>query len=669
MLGFPNDPVYRDPESSVHNCNACKNFLHRYGNIVAIDENYGIMTLFDIPDVDEEYRESFSLMSTVLKEAKIGGVFVESYSMLARELHYEEKVKKDQERYMLGLKSNVKCYTKEEAGKYPGVVKPNEVVTFHHLCVSAPRAFIHFGNESIESVEGEFRTDYQVFKSTMETITVDTVNLMRDLTNQGSLLNAESYLHMLDGIAPKMVEYATVPLDKRDNWCWVNSYKFQYAKFKSTLAGTFCKELAEGKELNAACLDWNKRVDPMNYMKAKAPITKRQIEEAEKFIYDNGYSESFERRCATIDDIKASDILHINSGDGTIKKVSIFDDVKPTSTRHKRSEFNGVETVGIEKFMKDILPGCTSVEAFLLNTHKGNMVTLTTSVDKDSKPIFKWPNNYSWTYNGNLAGKSMIREEVKKAGGVVDAPFRFSIMWNEDGRDIVDLDAHCVEPDGHEIFYQNKGALSKCGGTLDVDMIRPRGKGVENIYFNTFKDGKYRFFIHNYCGGDHKNSKAEIFINGELYTYFVDHKIGYKQNAEIAVVTIKNGELYHIEHSKYLVDENSVASEIYGLETNQFHKVNLVCLSPNHWDGAVGNKHYFFMLEGCTAPGKIRGFHNENLIPELLKHRKVMEVLGNVKMVDSTKNQLSGLGFNATVRDELVVRLKGSHNRVLKIQF
>ena len=75
------------------------------------------------------------------------------------------------------------------------------------------------------------------------------------------------------------------------------------------------------------------------------------------------------------------------------------------------------------------------------------------------------------------------------------------------------------------------------------------------------------------------------------------------------------------------------------------------------------------MLEGCTAPGKIRGFHNENLIPELLKHRKVMEVLGNVKMVDSAKNQLSGLGFNATVRDELVVRLKGSHNRVLKIQF
>ena len=298
------------------------------------------------------------------------------------------------------------------------------------------------------------------------------------------------------------------------------------------------------------------------------------------------------------------------------------------------------------------------------------MVTLTTSVNKDSKPIFKWPNNYSWTYNGNLAGKSMIREEVKKAGGVVDAPFRFSIMWNEDGRDRVDLDAHCKEPGGYEIDFTNRGRISPCGGTLDVDMIRPQKNGVENIYFKSFKDGKYRFFIQNFDGGDHKNCKAEIYINGETFTYFVDHKIGHKQNVDIATVTIKNGELFDIEHSRYQVGENATTEEIYGLETNKFHKVNLVCLSPNHWDGAVGNKHYFFMIEDCKNPAReIRGFHNENLIPDLLKHRKVMEVLANTKMVKIENNQLSGLGFNATVRDEVVVRLKGSHSRVVKVQF
>lgn len=667
LKGFGNDPVFRDHNSSVHNCNMCKNFIHRYANIVAVDENLDIFTLFDI-DVDEEYRNSFSLMSDAIRKSGIGGVFVETYQMLSKALPYERPINEKQERYKLGTEKNVKRYTKEEAEKF-GVVKPNEIVTFHHMSVSVPRAFVDFSGESVESLSADFKSDYEVFKRAMQEITVDTVVLVRDLISQGSLLNGDAHLHKIEGIKAKMEQYRDVPVEKRDVWCWVNSYKFKYAKFKNELIGVLCTELAEGKELNEACKAWNYRVDPVNYMKATAPITKRQIEEAKKFVEENGYSESFERRCATIDDIKASDILHINSGDGTVKKVSVFDSVKPTSTRHKRSEFDGVETVGIEKFMKDILPSCTSVEAFLQNNHEGNMVTLTTSEDKDSKHIFNWPNNYSWTYNGNLAGKSMIREEVKKAGGVVDAPFRFSIIWNEDGRDIVDLDAHCIEPDGHHIYYGVKGVKSRCGGTLDVDMINPEKTGVENIYYNHFSDGKYAFFIQNYNGGDHKNCKAEIHINGETFTYFVEHKIRQKQNVGIAIVTIKNGELYHIEHSQYLYEGTSVSKEIYGLETNQFHKVNLVCLSPNNWESAVGNKHYFFMLEGCKSPTQIRGFHNENLIPELREHRKVMEVLANTTMVESTDGQLSGLGFNATVRDELVVRLKGSHNRVLRIQF
>jgi len=65
----------------------------------------------------------------------------------------------------------------------------------------------------------------------------------------------------------------------------------------------------------------------------------------------------------------------------------------------------------------------------------------------------------------------------------------------------------------------------------------------------------------------------------------------------------------------------------------------------------------------------VRGFHNENLLPDLLKHKKVLEVLGATNMIEPSNMQLSGVGFNATVRDELVVKCAGTHKRMLKIKF
>ena len=668
MRGFGEDPIFRDPESSVHNCNQCKHFFHRYGNIVAVAEDNSVITMFD-GETTDEYRQSFTDMANLLKSAPIKDVFVETFDYLYKAVY--DRCTKNDSMFALNLDHTVKRYTKEEAEKF-GVVKPNEVRTFNHFCVRVPKEFIHFGHETVDAIQGRSREDKKVFKRALDEIPSDTLQLVIDLINQGSLLNGDTHKYKVAEFLQLSKAYARLPEEEKDNWCWVKSYKYNLARFRNELIGTLCVELAEGKDINAACLDWNKRIDPANYMKATAPITQQMIDNAKSFIAENGYEDSFNRRCATMEDIKVSDILHANVGDGIIKPVSVLDGIKPTSTRHKRSEFDGVEVVTIEKFMKDILPVCTSVEVFLLNSHKNNFVTLTTPINKDSKPIFKWPNNFGWTYNGNLAGKSEIKEAVKAAGGFVNAPFRFSIMWNEDGRSICDLDAHAIEPNGTEIYYGSyKGRKTPvCGGMLDVDMIRPLGVGVENIFWNEperIMDGAYRFFIVNYDHGHNSGAKAEIAFGDEVFTFVVDHEI--MHNTDIATVHIKNGMIDHVDQSEYLVDSNVTSKEIYGLETNKFHKVNLVCLSPNHWDGAFGNKHYFFMLEGAKAPEAIRGFYNEFLVPELLEHRKVMEVLGATLKVESTDRQLSGLGFNATVRDEVVLRLQGSHKRIIKVQF
>ena len=684
ISGFVKDPIFRDPNSSEHNCNLCKNFIRRYGNIVSIDENNKIITIWD-NITESEYSNSAKNISKKLKSAKIQEVFFETWNEL-NSLNYE-KCSKSNSIFRLGLAKNVKRYTKEEAEKF-GVVKPNEIREFNHLHLDIPNQFVDMSGNSIEAIMAGYRDAKNVFQRGMEAISLDTLKLVKDLINQGSLLDGATHLHKIETIIPLKEQYDELSKKEEDNWCWVNSYKFQFAKFRNELIGVLCSELSEGMDLNEACKNWNKRVDPANYMKATAPITKKQIEEARKFVEENGYEESFNRRFANIDDIKVSEILHSNVGTGKIKSVSMFDNVKSTSTRHKRSEFDNVEEVSIEKFMKDILPTCTSIEAFLQNKHEGNLVSLTTANIPDSKPIFKWDNNYSWTYNGNLAGKSQLAERVTSKGGRIDGVFRFTHSWNELEPNQSLMDLHVFFPGSNHNEYKNnchdyygndkrigwnKRTDLKTKGNQDVDYTAAAPKGyipVENITFPDLAlmpEGVYTCKIHNWSfRGTGGKGRAEIAFGNEIYEYIYPATKN-KEWVTIAKITLKNGQ-FTIEH--ILQPTQGISKEIYGLETNQFHKVNLVCLSPNHWaENNVGNKHYFFMLENCKSPVSIRSFHNENLISDLLVHRKVMEVLGATNMIEPSDKQLSGLGFNSTVFDSITLKLSGTHKRIIKVNF
>jgi len=292
LKGFKKDPIFRDPNSSIHNCNLCNNFLRRYGNIVAIDSDFTIMTIFDV-EINDEYANSARLLKEALQNAPIQDVFFETFDAL-KSLAYESCTKSNTT-FKLGVDKNVKRYTKEEAEKY-GVVLPNEIRTFEHLHLFLPKAFVHMGDKSIEAIMAEYRDAKNVFQRALSEIPIDTLQLVKDLINQGSLLDGQTHLHKIDAMITKKLLYDELSPIERDNWIWINSYNFQFAKFKNELIGVLCSELAEGKELNAACQAWNKRVDPINYMKTTAPITKKQIEEAKTFVEDNGYTESFNRR-------------------------------------------------------------------------------------------------------------------------------------------------------------------------------------------------------------------------------------------------------------------------------------------------------------------------------------------------------------------------------------
>lgn len=671
LAGFTReeDPVFRDPQSSTHTCNNDKNFIRRYGNVVAIDKDYNLMTLFDIDVTGSIYENTVKNLRKFLQNYSVSEVFFETYDEL-NSLPYE-KITRNQSRYRLGHEKSLKRYSQEEVNKF-GVVNTTDVYTFYHFHVLLDKRFVQQSRVSIESIMASYRDAKTVFERGLSEISLDTFELVKDLVLQGSLLNADQYFDKLERFIEFKKQYDNIPNNKQNNWLWVNSYDLPFAKFRNELLGTLCVELTEGKDLNQACLEFNKRADPSNYMKAKAPITQHRIDEANNFVQEQGYADSFQRRFATLSDIKLSEIKHMNVDENGEKPVGLFAGVQPSKpTQHKRSQFDGIQEVSIGEFMQNILPRCTSVELFLENRHQNNFVSLITT-NKDSKPIFKWSNNFSWTYRNNLTGKSEIKESVKVAGGNIEGVLRCSLAWNESGKDQSDLDLWCVQPNNEKIGFNSgfrkdqNNRFSSCSGQLDLDEQFPGKKlAVENIYFTNIeklKTGQYLFQVNQFADINSLGFKAEIEFDGQIYSYEYPRPVVGRIN--VATVTFKDGR-FSIEHH---LPELNQSKKVWGLESNKFHKVNLVCLSPNHWgDNNIGNKHYFFMLDKCASDEPLRSFHNEYLNGDLLNYRKVLEVLADTTRIAPTKPQLAGLGFNATVKDSVILKLKGSFERVVKV--
>lgn len=642
---FPNGTNNIFRKRREHDCSACRGFIKHAGNIVVIKNNE-LYTIWDFETESPTYQPVVNALRDYVLSKTINNVFISKFKNIGTDFNME-------------------------------LLEDMSSITWHHLSIELPNRLVNRSSNSISEIQGSLRDIRNVFKRSLDEIELEAVNTILELISSNSLYRGEEWKNILTSFKKYKIEYDKLDDYHKELYAWEKSSEAGTAigKIRNHSIGVLLVDISNNEDLDVAVRRYENIVAPANYKRPKAIFTKKMLEDAQKTITELGYMESLGRRYATLDDITVNNILFSNKD--AQKRVqgatNVFEEMM-SSIKAAPKKFDRVEEISIDKFIKDILPNVNSVEAYVENKHEPNFCSLIAPKNKDSKSMFKWNNNFSWAYNGNLTDAN-IKENVKNAGGKVDGVLRFSIQWNECGTDNSDLDAHCYEPNNSHIFFgtYKKPERSNNGGQLDVDIINPGGRiAVENIAWNNknkMKPGIYKMFVHQYSGHLNSGFRAEIEFDGQIYRYNYEQATRTGQDIDIAEVILDNNGNFKI-YKEYIPSAFSDRN-IWNIKTNSFVPVSVVMYSPNYWDNqnGIGNRHYMFMLKDCINENTPNGFYNEFIKSELIQHKRVFEALGSKMSVEDSNDQLSGLGFSSTQRNELVVKVTGNIERVMKIKF
>lgn len=610
------NPIFR--ERKVHDCQTCKSFINRIGSVVGVVDGQ-IDTIWNVSGLSPVYQTVANTMHSLVRNGGISTVFLTDETTAGKEYNIESSIAGD--------------------------------IRWDHFYADINQAFV---SQSPAAAVGEIEGIVSVFKRGLEEFSTSALELVIDLCD--TIYKGEEFKPTVAKFLEAKIAYEQ---SNKSIFIWTE-YKNYPAKIRNTAIGTLIIDINDGVELEEAVAKYEKVVAPTNYKRTTAVVTEGMKKQAIATIDELGLRDSLPRRHATLTDVSVNNVLFANADAQAVMKDPIDALLDLSVTKTTEAPKSALE-VTIDQFLATVLPNSHNIEVLLENRHTPNFVSLVAPVNTTAPNMLKWNNNFSWSYAGEVT--DAMKERVKAAGGSVTGDIRFSIQWNESGQDSHnDLDAHCHAPHAH-IYFGNRKDMY--GGELDVDITSPGIKvAVENITWpaiSKMPNGDYYFYVNNYRGPNRGGFRAQIEILGEIFEYNYDKPV--RENISIANILIKDGKAT-IKHE---LSCSTSSKKNWELDTKAYQKVSTIMLSPNYWDGqTIGNKHYFFMLDGCSNPDAVRGFYNEFLSEELRPHRKVFEALSSSMKCIPAKEQLSGIGFSSTVRNELFVKVD---NRPYKITF
>lgn len=655
-----------------YNCNTCKRFADRDGNIIIVDAQGNARSAMWHVGADWKPPATFIVsvdaMMHVVEAADPTGLFLSDKAVFG---------------------------TSQTGGKLRDDGTRTDVWTHFSLTLPRDRVYRFAAESDDDPVNDEpvtavsavrRRAEHEVQRRkegraslmlSLHEFTPDVVDKSLAYLRSGSLYRVEKGLAVAVWFAELRRRLDACSDERRRAlMLWHTAGKAPYTNlvFRGKSIGRLFKAVKKGESTEAIREMWNEMLAPENYQHAVAAPSEGNKRQAERIIDGLAAQGSLARRYARIEEVPLE--WTPRGGVPTVDKpAGVFASVETRPSAGEKKDLLSLpdRTMTWVKFASTVLPKAVSMEVQVPQDTR-SFVALVTAVDPAAPPLLQWDkaahrNPFSWYYEAGI--DASLRQKVMDAGGQYDdVDIRCSLAWRCEN----DLDLHCASPQDQHLYYGHK--VGVCGGALDVDMNAHAPftvKPVENMRWKRDKapDGAYSFWVENYnCHArprvDPTPFHAELEVGGKFY--HMDGIVsGMHSRTEIARFEYRRGT--ETRMPTHLRQGTAVAhSNAWNLVPGKWAKVIGITRSPNMWGETrmpQFGDHTIFVLENCRDTGTTarRGFIVETLNAALHEVRATMErFLAGEPVLETERASVCGVGMS-NLRPEWGLVLRVSDGR------
>lgn len=356
-----------------YTCNACRQFVERYGGLVTIAPDGETVPVFWSfgRDVPVFFRRSVVALHRAVCDAKVTGVFV----------------------------SDLPVWGQPVTGDWHHIAVMPNVVYKNPLMTPAQHM-------------AEKREDFKTLIAALRDFPVDVVRQAVNLLRSDTLYRSEKVLGVAEwlyGLHLSRQEAKNARLRHNMTWLAVAKAPAGFCHVRSTMIGTLLEDIAAGYSFDAVSRRFADKMHPTRYQRPQVAPTAGNIKQAEAVVSKLGIERALERRFARLEELPLiwkpqPPALSVNGGNG------VFSHLQPKGTDKPREIVPHPVIMTWEKFSRQVLPNATAIELYTGHDRK-HYAAILTAVHEDAPPILQWDraeqrNPFSWyVYSGGSLAK------------------------------------------------------------------------------------------------------------------------------------------------------------------------------------------------------------------------------------------------------------------------